>query len=364
MFIRSITLFCMTVFSMVICYAESKEQPCLIRVHGVIMKPDKPETIYINVYDLKANEYVIYESLNAGTNWRRVSSTRPVFQDFIIDQKDSKIIYLPANDLVNYGGNKSIDSGVTWNFVATVPNIINPHNNAIMYSIGRGGIRKSIDGGDSWVDLKGNLKRCGAIGLAYQTPQILYAYCEGEPSPGIFKSINAGEDWKMVLPIQGVRNLVVDPNNTEIVYAGTRFHGIYRSLDGGKLWNDINRGLPKKPLSVPVVGGGEEAYKISSSRVPVNDNIESLVGDPIHSNILYAGMASGIFKSIDFGINWRDINKGLPKSSVSALAINPKDPKVIYIGTLSSGVFKSTDGGETWTPSSNGIACGPEVLVW
>jgi hypothetical protein len=61
---------------------------------------------------------------------------------------------------------------------------------------------------------------------------------------------------------------------------------------------------------------------------------------------------------------WRGINKGLPRRSLTALTINPKNPNILYVGTNTDGIFKSIDGGENWTPANNGIACGPPLMIW
>ena len=361
MFIRFSAFFCMAFFLIVLCYAESEEQPCVRWIWEVKIDPNQSETIYSNVYDMTINKNVIYKSLDAGANWHNISSVNLALHDLLIDPKDSRKIYASINDAHNYGGNKSTDGGITWNYVTTTPNIINPHNSEIMYSIGGGGIRKSTNGGVSWADLKGDWKSCSAVALAFQNPQILYTYCQGGSSPGIFKSTNAGIDWEIVLPIPGIWKLAIDPKNPEIVYAGTRYQGVYRSVDGGKNWKTVKDGLPRG--YGPFLSGAVP-WTMTKDEEPVNEPIVCMVIDPMHSNILYVGTSAGVFKSIDSGANWRGINKGLPASSVLTLALNPKDPNIIYTGTEFSGVFKSIDGGETWTPASNGIACGPKVLVW
>lgn len=359
MVIRLITFFCLMSLLIIFCYAESEEQPCSRMILDVNIDPNQPETIYSRVYDIPANKYVIYKSLDAGVSWHSKSSVKLAFSDLLIHPKDSLTLYLSTGS-PDYLGEKSTDGGNTWNRIQTGPKVVNPHNTAILYANGNTGIRKSSNGGDSWIDIKGNWKHCGAITLDSLNPQVLYAYCEGGASTGIFKSINAGEDWKIVLPMTGIFNLVVDPNNSEIVYAGTLYRGVYRSIDGGKQWNTVNNGLPQ---GLPFPPWDRELNNLTESGTPIYKIINNLVINPGKSNILYVATSSGIFKSIDYGISWQGINKGLPTSSVRVLALNPKDSDIIYIGTEFSGIFKSIDGGETWISSSNGIACGPTVIL-
>ena len=55
---------------------------------------------------------------------------------------------------------------------------------------------------------------------------------------------------------------------------------------------------------------------------------------------------------------WRHLdpaNTGLPTTDVTTIAMDPKAPQTLYVGTDSNGVFKSTDGGSTWNPAGTGL---------
>ena len=66
--------------------------------------------------------------------------------------------------------------------------------------------------------------------------------------------------------------------------------------------------------------------------------VEALAVDPITPTTLYAGMASGVFKSINGGSSWRVLNPSLTRA-ISALAIDPTPHITLYAGTAGSGVF-------------------------
>ena len=78
------------------------------------------------------------------------------------------------------------------------------------------------------------------------------------------------------------------------------------------------------------------------------------------SDLIFAAMASGgVFKSTDGGNTWDPIADDLPVLTIGAVAVDPTDPDVIYVGTgeanaqsyswFGMGMFKSTDGGATWS---------------
>jgi photosystem II stability/assembly factor-like uncharacterized protein len=93
---------------------------------------------------------------------------------------------------------------------------------------------------------------------------------------------------------------------------------------------------------------------------PVGNRVIAVVGVPGDQSTCYIGAASGgIFKTTNGGINWRPIFDKQQVSSVSSLAIDPSDPKIIWAGTgevfirsnisIGNGIYKSTDAGKKWT---------------
>ena len=67
---------------------------------------------------------------------------------------------------------------------------------------------------------------------------------------------------------------------------------------------------------------------------------------------------SGIFKSINGGLLFNNINEGLKSPKVATLVITPDNDQILYAGTGdkggSGGLFRSTDGGETWELTGEG----------
>jgi photosystem II stability/assembly factor-like uncharacterized protein len=84
--------------------------------------------------------------------------------------------------------------------------------------------------------------------------------------------------------------------------------------------------------------------------------VEGVVGN---RNILYAGAATGgVWKTEDGGLTWRPIFDDQPVHSIGALAVHPKYPDVVWVGTgegnirnsvsYGNGVYRSLDAGRTW----------------
>jgi photosystem II stability/assembly factor-like uncharacterized protein len=244
-------------------------------------------------------------------------------------------------------GYQSINGGKTWNkFYDKTGQIAalikNPQGALTVYEVVNSILYKSVNNGVNWTTVNGKWEKCIAVATDTINSQIIYVYALNSTnwyggkytSGGIYKSVNGGETWEMVLPAIEVTLLAADPNDSSIIYAGTSHQGVYRSTDGGRHWNTMKNGLPD------------------------NKPIYALVIDPVHSNTLYVGTRSGVFKSNDSGLNWLNISTGFSKGvDVKVLAIDPQNPKIIYSGVDYDGIFKSIDSGVSWNPINEGIPC-------
>jgi len=98
-------------------------------------------------------------------------------------------------------------------------------------------------------------------------------------------------------------------------------------------------------------------YTLTGSWSAGHGRVNTVVADPNESNTIYIGApAGGIWKSTNAGQTWTVLNDQLGIIGVSAIAIDPDNSDIIYIGTgdddagdtFSIGIMKSTDGGENW----------------
>jgi hypothetical protein len=98
-------------------------------------------------------------------------------------------------------------------------------------------------------------------------------------------------------------------------------------------------------------------------RGPVNvgGRVTDVVGDPANASKFYVGAASGgVWKTTDGGVTFTPIFDGQGSLSIGALALDPRDSNVLYVGTGEAnpgggsvtypgdGVWKTSDGGATW----------------
>ncbi|HEX7843957.1 MAG TPA: hypothetical protein VF469_41065, partial [Kofleriaceae bacterium] len=112
-----------------------------------------------------------------------------------------------------------------------------------------------------------------------------------------------------------------------------------------------------------VATSGLDAAGTWQLRGPVNvgGRVTDVVGDPANASKFYVGAASGgVWKTTDGGVTFTPIFDGLGTLSIGALALDPRDSNILYVGTGEAnpgggsvtqpgdGVWKTTDGGATW----------------
>jgi len=237
-------------------------------------------------------------------------------------------------------------------------------------------------------------------------------------SGNIWKTTNKGTTFKPVFDKYGAYSigcLAMDPNNNNVVWAGTGENnhqralgygdGVYKTMDGGKTWK--NMGLKESrqigmilidPRNSDVVyiasegsvwgpGGDRGLYKTTdggktwTKTLEISDHtgINNIICDPRNPDILYAtseqrrrhvhtkiggGPESAVYKSTNGGISWRKLTSGLPQEHIGGMgiAISPQNPDVLYLimeaANKSGGFFRSTDRGESWTKMSDHHASG------
>jgi photosystem II stability/assembly factor-like uncharacterized protein len=126
-------------------------------------------------------------------------------------------------------------------------------------------------------------------------------------------------------------SLTIDPAESDILFAGTRPTGLYRSRDGGrhleKLAVDIAR---ECSIGTPFV--------------------TSIIVDTDDHRIVWAGVEiDGVFRSLDGGDSWTHLETGLYDPDIHAVTIAPTQPRRLYASTARE-IFVSHDLGDTWQP--------------
>jgi photosystem II stability/assembly factor-like uncharacterized protein len=131
-------------------------------------------------------------------------------------------------------------------------------NKTFYFGAAGGGIWKTTDAGTVWLPIFDHeaVASVGAIEVAPSDANIIYAGT-GESDirsdltsgDGVYKSTDAGKSWRNVglRDSRQISRIVIDPKNSDVVYVGVLGHayganeerGVYKSTDGGIIWNHV-----------------------------------------------------------------------------------------------------------------------------
>jgi photosystem II stability/assembly factor-like uncharacterized protein len=124
---------------------------------------------------------------------------------------------------------------------------------------------------------------------------------------------------------------------------GNVFAGVVRWPGGANMSSppDTLGGIFRMP-----VGGGD--WQQMTRGLPAECHVPCLTVDPHDGRRIFAGTQHGPYLSEDGGESWRRLDLPVADRQVWSIAVHPRDPKTLYVGTSPLGVFISRDGGGTW----------------
>jgi uncharacterized protein (TIGR03437 family) len=307
----------------------------------------------------------IFLTEDGGRTWKVTGQgyTSARLRGIAVDPRDSRRVYAISHDAF-----RSDDGGEDWTGLYSPPMMVEPwcgvavdpaNSGRVLLAEENGGsVFRSVDGGATWE----RIFRDPRVGGLAQGPQeahglktlvfapsnakVLYAGMSVQrglielgyrgPSFGVLKSTDGGETLREANDAntarQCIHDLAVDPRSEDIVYAGTLEGGVFRTLDGGRSWGPLNRGLPVL-------------------------DVRALAIDPSNPFVLYAGLENGgLYKTVDAGANWLPASFGMaPEAAIRDIVIDPTMPQVIYAADPRTGVYRSEDGGKSWVLINRGL---------
>ena len=371
-------------------------------VTGVALAPSDPRTLYAVSARLG-----LYRTANGGASWQLVHGPSEMFTAWIfVSASSPRILYASSYSGVLF---RSTDGGANWSALSGVANVsamafdpaIPQRVYAGVMTLPLGGVLRSDDGGVSWTRRSQGL-------TALETP--LLAVDPGNADrlwttvgAALYRSANGGTRWARAnSPSTSPLNAFA-VGDSSALFAGVPFqiprgpvvYSTFKSTDDSASWRlvldypqiDADRILPapSDPSTIYVTGSyfldrtsrvyrstdnGETWEQRSSPSSGGCDIFNNPAVAPSSATVLYlafgrinattARCERAVSRSGDGGATWVPVDAGLPDLWVPALAVDPRDPNLVYAATLGGGVWKSKDGGQSW--SQAGLA-GQSIYV-
>ncbi|MCF8406040.1 MAG: T9SS type A sorting domain-containing protein [Bacteroidales bacterium] len=264
-----------------------KNLPMQGGVNDIAVDPSNPDKIYLALssnLSVTQNK-VIVKSENAGTNWTAIDMTTwlPVGWGCVslaVDPADSLTIVAIGNE--SFSNAKVLittDGGLSWQDISNGLPVGKPYNTATINN-----------------------------GVIYVTGGQLF----GGQVMGVYKSENYGSSWQNMsaaFPNKVANDILIHPDDDNIMYVATEGDGIYVTTDGGANWTYNTN------------GAGD------------NGSARSLLFKPDNPDVVLAGFLSlGVCVTEDAGVSWESSTKGIASLSLNDIEIDPNNPDIVLAG--------------------------------
>jgi photosystem II stability/assembly factor-like uncharacterized protein len=189
--------------------------------------------------------------------------------------------------------------------------------------------------------------RAGQAGLALTVlPRLASAELIerfGGLAPAVDPSLYSGLNWRMIGPFRGGRCPASAgvPGRPNEFYFGHANGGVWKTIDGGRVWAPVFDGQPVASIgAITVAPSGPDVVYVGTGESTLRDSM---------------GFGNGVYKSTDAGKSWTHL--GLDDTQhIGKIAVDPRNPNVVFVAAIGKmyaaspdrGVFRSRDGGKSW----------------
>ena len=244
---------------------------------------------------------------------------------------------------------RSSDGGKTWE----------PVGNQFTY--------EGVPGTHQWYDGTPHpweFKRVWHLEPSLTDPDVVLA---GIEDAALFRSTDGGTTWQELAGLRGhgsgpawtpgaggmcLHTIIQDPRNPNRMFVAISAAGAFRTADGGKSWQPINRGLRSQHIPDPTAEVGHCVHRIAMH--------------PTRPNVLFMQKHWDVMRSDDSGDSWHEVSGNLPTDFGFPIDVHAHEPETVYVIPIKSDsehyppdaklrVYRSRSGGNEWEPLTKGL---------
>jgi photosystem II stability/assembly factor-like uncharacterized protein len=259
-----------------------------------------------------------------------------------------------------------------------------PGSSTTIFLCHDGGLHKSINNGTRWTDLSSGLgiHQVYRLAISPQDPNQLIIGAQDNGS----SLLSSGSNWRIVTGGDGAGCLINSSDNS-ILYSSSQFGRLYRSTNSGWNFYEIffRNGAWVTPFAIDpfdpaaLYAAADYVYMSTDDGTTWNGISPRLSGEPMRimavappvPGCIYVSDGSRLFKTINTGGNWTELNTDKFPTFITDIAVHPHNHEILWLTIGGFGrwnsrftwfnipyeidkpkVFYSEDGGITWTDVS------------
>jgi len=169
--------------------------------------------------------------------------------------------------------------------------------------------------------------------------------------PGL-RGHGTGPKWQPGAGGMGLHTILLDSKNPGRMFGAISAAGVFRTDDGGQTWQAINRGLKSSYIPDPNAEVGHCVHRIAMHRS--------------RPNVLFMQKHWDVMRSDDAGESWHEVSGNLPSDFGFVIDVHAHEPDTIYVVPIKSDsehfppegklrVYRSRTGGNDWEALSKGL---------
>ena len=189
----------------------------------------------------------------------------------------------------------------------------------------------------------------------------------GIEDAALFRSIDGGKSWQELSGLRGhgtgpawqpgaggmcLHTVILDPSNAKRIYIAISAAGAFRTDDGGETWKPINKGLHSQYIPNPTAEVGHCVHHVAMN--------------PKRPGLLYMQKHWDVMRSDNAGDSWTEVSGNLPTDFGFVIDVHSHEPETVYVVPIKSDsehyvpdgklrVYRSKSGGNEWEPLTKGL---------